>query len=593
MRELPSRRYRIRRPGLLCSVLTFAFALSMMSLSMGISARQQVDGTQPAVASTGHVAKVAAPEPATPSAQRIGKQRIVLRRNDGTVGTEPVPVSVGIPFPPGMLRDARLVRILDDKGAEVPASIKTTLRWFAKDGSIRAVRAQFRATLTGEPRTFYFSIGQPRHLDLAGWSYGEGLVGAEHGMRQPQALATLEPAWLCDSLIAGPQVPAAAGELQANFVSEQFTWARRLPVDDSTAWLFDRPSTLFKAYVRTGRFDYLQAAEQSYRFYMTYIRRDGLPMSPFCAGGWTYNKKPCDVKYVYVEPILLALGLTGDDSESDTETVDKMMTLWESGGWNNPPGPYSDPMQEFTERFAGLGLLETVSAYELTGDSRYLARIKDRIGWLYEHQRNNPDHLGDDGSWRNSWLKHEGGDWDPAKEVRGSSPWMSENIIDGLWHAWLVTGDSRIPDMITDFGHYMEQYGWIRSDQMLNPHGWRNPCSGPEGQIAWYWSSAHASKAAMDRIQESEGWYSDAHTVELALPVAAARYFERDPRQSAALERRLALITHSLTKACASEADTLRRFNWNNRGSGVVAWLIRQPAGSGRQSPPKTVSSTP
>jgi hypothetical protein len=518
----------------------------------------------------------------------VADQRIELHRNAGT-GTA-VLVSIGIPFAPGVLRDTHLLRILDEHGAEVPAAVQTTLRWHSNDGSIRAIRAQFHAQLKEKQQTFYFAVGKPRTLELAGWPYSTGLVDGEQGMKVSAALATLTPAWLCESLIAGPQWPASAGEAQAGFVSTQFEWARKLPVSDSTAWLFDRPSTLYKAYIRTGRYDYLQAAELSYHFYMKYIERSGLPMSPFCAGGWTYNHKPCDVKYVYVEPTLLALGLTGDDSEYDTGAVDKMMTLWEDGGWNNPPGPYRDPRQEFTERFAGLGLLETVSAYELTGDARYLARVKDRIGWLYEHQRNNPDKLGNDGSWRNSWLMHEGGDWDPAREVRGSSPWMSENIIDGLWHAWLVTGDPRIPEMITGFGRYMERYGWIRPEQMLNPHGWRNPCSGDGGQIAWYWSSAHASKEAMDRIQESEGWYSDAHTVELALPVAAARYFERDPQQSAALERRLAAISHSYNKACAIDADTLRRFNWNNRGSGVVAWLSRQPAGSGMTAAGATTS---
>jgi hypothetical protein len=292
------------------------------------------------------------------------------------------------------------------------------------------------------------------------------------------------------------------------------------------------------------------------------------------------------VKYVYLEPILLALALTGDDSQHDHTTVDHMMTLWDNGGWNERPGPYLNPSTYFTERLAGLGLLETVSGYELTGDKRYLAWINQRIGWLEQHQRSNPDRLGDDGSWRNSWNLHENDDWNPANDVRGASPWMSENIIDGLWHAWLVTGDPRIPPMITGFGRYLESYGWIAPDLLVSPHDWRNSCSGPNGQIAWYWSSSHATPKALAVIQESEGWYSDGHTVELGLPVAAAYYFERDPRQSAALKRRFRALTSSYAPACAAISDTLRRFNWNNRGSAVAQWLIAQPAGSGAASPP-------
>lgn len=525
------------------------------------------------------VASVATGAADLTSTTLLPKQRIELHRNAGDDGA--VLVSVGIPFPPGMLRDTRLLRIIDASGKEVPAAVQPTLRWFAKDGSIRAVRAQFRAQLHGKLQTFYFALGQPRRWNLAGWPYRTGLVDGEQGLKVPAVLATLRPEWLCASLIAGPQVPAAPDEAQAGYVSAQFEWARKLPVADSTAWLFDRPSTLYKAYIRTGRFDYLQAAELSYRFYMKYIRRDGLSMSPTCAGGWTYNDKPCDVKYVYVEPILLALALTGDDIDNDADLVGRMMSLWKIGGWSGEVEPYTAPSQYFTERLAGLGLLETVSAYELTGEARYKVRIDQQIGWLRDHQQHNPDGLGNDGSWRSSWNLHENDDWQPATDVRGSSPWMSENIIDGLWHAWLVTGDRRIPPMITGFGRYLEQYGWISPKLLVHPHDWRNPCSGAAGLIAWYWSSAHADTKTLIRIQESEGWYSDSHNVELALPIAAARYFERDPKQQTALKRRLDELASSYNNTCAELSDTLRRFNWNNRGSGVVQWFTRQPAGSG------------
>ena len=512
-------------------------------------------------------------------AQLLPDQKIEVRRNAGS--DKAVLVSIGIPFPPGALTNIDNVRILDEHGAEVPAAVKTTLKWFFKDGSVRAIRAQFRAELNGDQQTFYFAVGTPRTMNDAGWPYVKGLVAGEQGLLVPAAEATLTPQWLCASLIAGPQLPAAPGEAYADYVSTQFQWARKLPIADPSAWLFDRPTALFKAYIRSGRFDYLQAAVLSYRFYMKYIRRDGLPIEPWCAGGWSYGGKPCDVKYVYVEPILLSLALTGDDSEYDASVVDNMMTEWETGGWNAPPGPYKSPSQYFTERLAGLGLLETVSGYELTGNAQYRARIDDRIGWLYDHQHDNPDGLGDDGSWRNSWNLHENDSWNPKTDVRGTSPWMTENIIDGLWHAWLVTGDKRIPGMIRGFGRYMERYAWIEPKLLIKPHDWRNPCSGPDGQISWYWSSAHASTAELLKIQDSEGWYSDGHNVELMLPIAAAYYFETDPAQSTALKRRLAALGSSYNTACAEISSTLRRFNWNNRGSSVVQWLERQPAGAG------------
>ncbi|MGA7436576.1 MAG: hypothetical protein WBW32_00445, partial [Luteibacter sp.] len=496
-------------------------------------------------------------------------QKIEVRRVAGQ--GDALPVSVGIPFAPGALRDPRTVRIVDAQGKEVPADVKVMLTWHFRDNSIRAVRAQFRAA----QGTYYFMVGEPRQASAPGWPYAEGLVKGS-----PAALATLTPQWLTASLIAGPQSVATKSEAYARFVDAQFSWARTLPVKDTTAWLFDRPSTLFKAYVRTGRADYLQAAEESYRWYMAGIKRDGVPVSPSCAGGWMPDEKPCDVKYVYIEPILLAVGLTGDDSMHDAALVTKMADLWASGGWNGPPGPYLGPKDYFTERLAGLGLIETVAAFELSGDKRDRQRIDDRIGWLDAQQRHNPDGLGDDGSWRNSWNVHEN---DPhgADDVRGASPWMSENIIDGLWHAWLATDDARIPPMIVDFGRYLERYGWIDQKLLVSPHNWRNDCSGPNGQIAWYWSSSHAPAAAITKIQESEGWYSDGHTVELGLAVAAAHYFTTDAGQAVALKKRFEAIGDSYSPACAAISDTLRRFNWNNRGAGVAQWMMEQPAGAG------------
>jgi len=162
---------------------------------------------------------------------------------------------------------------------------------------------------------------------------------------------------------------------------------------------------------------------------------------------------------------------------------------------------------------------------------------------------------------------------------------MSENIIDGLWHTWLVTGDKRIPVMITAFGRYLERYGWIDVNTIVQGHEWRNPCSGAQGQIAWYWSSSHAARKTLADIEDSDGWYSDAHNVELVMPVAAAYYFERDPVQSAALKHRLDALASSYNTECAQISETLRRFNWNNRGAGVAMWLMQQPPGSGDASP--------
>lgn len=497
-------------------------------------------------------------------------------------------MTFGIPFPPGMLRDASNVHIVDEHGHDMPASITPTLHWYGGTGGIRAVRVQMHLKLDGDTRTLRFALAPPdASTQVAGWPYTDGLVVDAEGVRVPGVLATLTAAWMSSSMIAGPQYPALKPSAYDRYFATQFEWARKLPRSDGSAWLFDRPTTLFQAYVRTGQLDYLAAATESYRFYMDHLRRTGAPGWPLCGGGWSLGKvNVCDPKYVYVEPILLALGLTGDDSEHDDALISRMVGEWDTGGWNYPARPYTKRQQWFTEREAGLGLLSIVSAYEITGDQRYLTDIHNHVDWLYQHQQHNPDGLGNDGSWRNSWQKHEGDTYNPDTDVRGTSPWMTENIIDGLWHAWLVTGDPRIPTMITAFGRYMEKYGWIDLKTMTGREkDWRDPCDGPDGQISWYWSSAHADRRQLVAIENSDGWYSDYHNVEMMLPVAAARYFETSPVQQHALDKRLRLLSTSYNTRCADTKGTPRRFNWNNRGVGVVQWFLQQQPGSGAAHP--------
>jgi hypothetical protein len=504
-------------------------------------------------------------------------QIIELHRNGATGKT--VAVTLGIPFPPGKLRDARNVRILDEHDQEIAAYVEPTLRWYFKDNSIRAVKVQFHTDLDGNSRKLHFTYDTPAASPLAkGWPYADGLVKDANGLPVPGVLATMTAQWMSASLIAGPQEPTSSSPYDRYFAT-QFGWAKELPRDDGSAWLFDRPTTLFQQYVRTGNVDYLSAATESYAFYMSHLRRTGMPGWPLCGGGWSLGEvNVCDPKYVYIEPILFALGLTGDDSQHDDALIARMMGEWRTGGYNYPIGPYEKPDHRFTEREVGLGLLQTVSAYEVTGDKQYLKDINDRIGWLYDHQQHNPDGLGNDGSWRNSWQAHEGDSYNAATDVRGSSPWMSENIIDGLWHAWLVTGDKRIPVMITEFGRYLEKYGWIDINKIKQGSDWRDSCSGVAGPISWYWSSAHADPAKVEAIQTSDGWYSDYHNVEMTLPVALARYFETDPTQQHALDKRLKSLNAAYSMTCATNRSTLRRFNWNNRGVGVVQWLVHHSA---------------
>jgi hypothetical protein len=70
---------------------------------------------------------------------------ITLIPDAGTSGSELI--NLVVPFPESAIGDAPNVRILDDKGAEVPAYVVETIKWH-KDGSVRAVKVQFIADMS-------------------------------------------------------------------------------------------------------------------------------------------------------------------------------------------------------------------------------------------------------------------------------------------------------------------------------------------------------------------------------------------------------------------------------------------------------------
>ena len=101
------------------------------------------DGTQYHGPDVTFQADGGAPPPTVDRSQRI----LLTVRNPHTVPAPGWPVTVGVPFPRGVLGDARHVRLLQD-GAEVPAQITTTCRWL--DGSVKWVLATFRTSVPAQ-----------------------------------------------------------------------------------------------------------------------------------------------------------------------------------------------------------------------------------------------------------------------------------------------------------------------------------------------------------------------------------------------------------------------------------------------------------
>lgn len=472
-------------------------------------------------------------------------------------------VTLGIPFPPGTLNDAGRVRVLDDGGNEVGAFVRATLRWHWMDNSIRAVKVQFFA----DPDASYrFDISAPRTQSIAEQPYDNGTRPGTQGAPVPRVLATLDKAWLSESGIAGPQAPYDTERDYDRYVDRQWQWASTTPYSGVHGFLFDRASVVGFQYIRNGRPDFFAEFYNSATFYLSKIKTTGS-----CAGGWEHDGvSPCDTKYVYITPHLLLIALAGDDTRVTPATVELMA----QHQIQNTLRPYNGGSQWWTERHTGLALTHVVSSYEITADADTRDSLDEAITWLYDHQQTPP---GDPftGAWTHSWQIHEGLGYNPGTDVRGGSPWMSANIIGGLWRAWRVTNDPRIPVMIRDFGRYMEQYGFVsEAGFAAGGSDWRSSCNA-DGTIAWYFSSGIAPLAAVAAIQNDQGWGSDAHNPELLMVVAAARYFETDPTWRQTFAERAARVSIWFNQSCAAASHTPRAFNWQHRNPEAV-WLLDQ-----------------
>lgn len=88
---------------------------------------------------------------------KSGKIRIDLN-NPLSATVRGLPQTLGIPFPRGVLRDTRHLRLVDDQGKEIPIQVRETARW-SRYGSVRWVLLDFVANLEGEGRYYNLEYG--------------------------------------------------------------------------------------------------------------------------------------------------------------------------------------------------------------------------------------------------------------------------------------------------------------------------------------------------------------------------------------------------------------------------------------------------
>ncbi|KZZ36369.1 hypothetical protein, partial [Oleiphilus sp. HI0117] len=401
-------------------------------------------------------------------------------------------VTFGLPLSKGDVTEVDQIRV-SIGGSEIAAYVEEGLRYHWSDNSLRSVTIQLNdVDMTAgnlEVQITDSGASVPR-LSERDQSQGWAIAGSDkNNLPYPRIFALHDPEYLANSGIIPPfEAAPSSGDAFESYQEDQFNnWAGGLNYSSSVRgnWLFDRSSAMFKAYVTTGRVEFLKEAFLSKQFYFNYVRNDGSPpAAPGGSGCWTYSNVACaDGKYIAPQQAKLAWALVGDDSQWDSGLIVNM-ALQADIGWNqfNTRDDFSGENDGFTERAAGLVGLAEIVAYEMTGNATVLSNLRERINSLKDMQQNT--FIWDEqngwtpksGAFDHNMDVHEGKysqDSAPigATNSRGFSPWMSENIVDFLWQTYWTIGGEDIPEMIRRLAIAVDSYGFTTIyDAATNTH---------------------------------------------------------------------------------------------------------------------------
>lgn len=464
-------------------------------------------------------------------------------------------VSFGLPLPPDRVADPQTIGARLANGAPLPVEVTVLERWQTGARTPRSVRLQLAIDFRGErSRAIDVVLDDPSPLRDTRSLPPARQVDADG----PRVWAVLPATWMCHALLAGPQVPANHADRYRgydDFVEREFDGSLRYIASTVVnEWLFDRTTCWYKMYVRTGELKFLEAAHRAAHFVLDHTAQSGPN-----AGAFTL-KPDGDLKYVYPRAMHLHYLLTGDDRMRDAgvamanlhlRTLDPIYdpTVY------TPSGADTDPKHRrafWSPRHQAYGLLGVLHGWELTGEAAYLDKVRACIDAYHAHQSHPPDGFPADGSWRQDWSQYDASE---ATYRAATSPWMTAILLDGLFHAWTVLRDARIPVMVTRWCDFMDRRGFV-----------------PDGSTPYYIVDCTAQPPS-----GQVGVDMDLHQMEMAYTFAMGLYFTSKPQDAARYRRR---FDTAYQRALTQDMNKVgRSYNWAFQASSQLIYFMTHPGG--------------
>jgi hypothetical protein len=543
-------------------------------------------------------------EPFFAPAQPSGSIEIKLFPMENVQSGNPTIVTFGIPFTRGSLdpTDLTNLRILKNN-QEIPAFVEILTPWRHLEDpgidirSVRVARVQISYT---------FSVSYPDFESIsAEWGntartqnratfenprnswhlVTTGTFTAEDSVYEPDVYAVLPKQLLSEGILKPTRMDAFhdtvsearddpqemdniahwSGHLEQEFASKNFFYSIIDEVDPAVTaanrcqykaeyepWLFDRSSTMFILYFRSGFLKALREAVRSTQFYRNHIN----------ASGFFDLKSSNDAKYSYNECFAYCYWLTGDEAmapmfEHILQAHSSTRTRWAPGH------------NFWTERHSGFKLLAYVVAYEILGKD-YKDSVLQMASDLMWHQNGADNQIPAnrvDGGLYHYGRQHDG-DW--ASAELGGSPWMSAFIYDPMLRVYAMGESPEVADFICRLGNFLKEACRVNNDGFTFPR-YAMLYDGSDGQV---------------------NEFSDVqHAIETASGIAWAHYFANslnrpDPTLKSKADSlyltyddqvnywtRPAAPASGLT---AYRVSPWRKYSWEYRTSHGLSWALRQ-----------------
>jgi hypothetical protein len=473
-------------------------------------------------------------------------------------------VSFGLPLPPRFLTDPRNVRVVDAKGQEISAAVRSLEPWriAGREGSIRSLLIQFTSDFSRERNQRIKILFQPRRKNVSSLVPVEDTLISKDGLAGPKIMALLPADWLCESGIVGPQTPVGkSGQYAAYDQMVDRNFPGSLAYLDSqvySEWLFDRTTVYYKMYVRTGDRKFFEAAHHAANFLRLHTKTDGPDAGIFTLKG-------ADLKYVYPRAMHLHYLLTGDQRALATGKLMAAYCFKNQNPVYQPqhiaPVPLGvDPERGrnfWTLRHQGYGLLGVLHGWEMTGDRAYWIKARECLDAYYNHQRQPPDGRPPDGSLRQDWSLY---DPNEATFKGATSAWMMALLLDPLFHYWTLSKDQRVAELVVKWCDFLDRQGMV-----------------PDGSKAYYVINCFAAFDPKEPRGEP-GPDMEMHNLEMSYTFALGSFFTNDPIRRKTYRKRFEQLFPLALTLDVNRPP--RAFNWAFQFSSQLVYFM-QHAGEG------------